>query len=222
MPAAAGNRLPSCSAGWLSLALLATTAALAAAGKFDHLATCEDCIAAGLGWSDAKSKCGGYANKACAGGNQVAAGTVGEAVGADEEAAALEAARGPIDAANMAEAKELALTSPHTMISQAAPVQQCGKVIENQAMTLRCPGANIVESVEFASYGTPTGGCRRCEFCTKNDESLLNMMSCVLKMMTFVSKMMKFVAPGQAPGRCPERPPSTASLRRTTATRMRR
>ena len=26
-------------------------------------------------------------------------------------------------------------------------------------MSLRCPGANTIERIEFVSYGTPTGGC---------------------------------------------------------------
>jgi hypothetical protein len=49
-----------------ALALL-SAAALGAAGRFDQYRTCEDCIAAGLGWSRTKQKCGGYQNKQCTG-----------------------------------------------------------------------------------------------------------------------------------------------------------
>jgi hypothetical protein len=105
-----------------ALALL-SAAALGAAGRFDQYRTCEGCIAAGLGWSRTKQKCGGYQNKQCTG-----VALPGEAIDADAEAAALEAARVEIDAANMAEAKRLALTSPHAALSAAVKVQQCGKV----------------------------------------------------------------------------------------------
>ena len=43
----------------VALAVL-SAAALASAGRFDKYRTCEDCIAAGLGWSHAKQKCGGW------------------------------------------------------------------------------------------------------------------------------------------------------------------
>ena len=33
------------------------------------------------------------------------------------------------------------------------------QVIEGRQMSLRCPGANTIEGIEFASYGTPAGGC---------------------------------------------------------------
>eukprot|EP01043_Picozoa_sp_COSAG02_P013722 COSAG02_NODE_554_length_20414_cov_67.356535_13_plen_245_part_00 len=33
------------------------------------------------------------------------------------------------------------------------------QVIEGREMSLRCPGANVIERVEFVSYGTPAGGC---------------------------------------------------------------
>ena len=112
----------------VALAVLGT-AALAAAGRFDKYRTCEDCVGAGLGWSRAKQKCGGYVNKQCSG---VALAT--DAIDADAEAAVLEAARVEIDAANMAEAKRLALSSPHASISAAVQVQQCGKVRNESTM----------------------------------------------------------------------------------------
>lgn len=36
-----------------------------AAARFSKFKTCEECVAAGLGWSEAKKKCGGYATKTC-------------------------------------------------------------------------------------------------------------------------------------------------------------
>ncbi len=68
---------------------------------------------------------------------------------------ALEAARVEIGRVNMEDAKRLALLSPHNHISAAAPAQQCGMVREGRELSLRCPGANIIESIAFASYGTP-------------------------------------------------------------------
>eukprot|EP01043_Picozoa_sp_COSAG02_P013721 COSAG02_NODE_554_length_20414_cov_67.356535_12_plen_143_part_00 len=106
----------------VALAVLGT-AVLATAGRFDKYRTCEECVGAGLGWSRTKQKCGGYANKQCSG-----VALASDAMDADAEAAALEAARVEIDAANMAEAKRLALSSPHASISAAVQVQQCGKV----------------------------------------------------------------------------------------------
>ena len=106
----------------VALAVL-SAAALASAGRFDKYRTCEDCIAAGLGWSHAKQKCGGYANKQCSG-----VALASDTLDADAEAAVLEAARVEIDAANMAEAKRLALSSPHASISATVQVQQCDKV----------------------------------------------------------------------------------------------
>ena len=47
------------------LGALALLAEIGAAGKFDHLTSCSSCIAAGLGWSVKKAKCGGYANRQC-------------------------------------------------------------------------------------------------------------------------------------------------------------
>eukprot|EP01051_Picozoa_sp_SAG22_P009596 SAG22_NODE_809_length_7067_cov_5.261768_4_plen_310_part_00 len=40
--------------------------ALATAGKFDGFKDCSSCVAAGFGWSEAKQRCGGFANKECA------------------------------------------------------------------------------------------------------------------------------------------------------------
>ena len=147
-----------------TVGLFAAAALLVDAGRFDAYRTCADCIEAGFGWSPSKSKCGGYRNKQCPPGTAAAPAAAlsrqtDEVDEADEEAAALEAARVEIDRANMEEAKRLALLSPHNRISAAAPAQQCGMVREGRELSLRCPGANIIESIAFASYGTPTGGC---------------------------------------------------------------
>ena len=56
--------MPAPRAAWL-LGVLALLAGTSAAGKFDHLTSCSSCIAAGLGWSVKKAKCGGYANRQC-------------------------------------------------------------------------------------------------------------------------------------------------------------
>jgi hypothetical protein len=35
----------------------------------------------------------------------------------------------------------------------------CGIVIENQRLTLTAPAGQVITSIDFASYGTPTGSC---------------------------------------------------------------
>ncbi len=52
---------------WLSALMLMLVLVLPSAlgGKFDVYSSCDACIAAGFGWSVAKSKCGGYANRDC-------------------------------------------------------------------------------------------------------------------------------------------------------------
>ena len=51
----------------VAICLLAA-AVCVAAGKFDHLTSCESCTAAGFGWSEKKNKCGGFPQKTCTGG----------------------------------------------------------------------------------------------------------------------------------------------------------
>jgi len=46
--------------------LLLSTAQVCVGGKFSKFTTCEDCVAAGYGWSASKGKCGGYSTKTCA------------------------------------------------------------------------------------------------------------------------------------------------------------
>lgn len=46
---------------------LAALVAPVSAGKFDKYTTCEACIEAGWGWSEAKGKCGAFPNKVCKG-----------------------------------------------------------------------------------------------------------------------------------------------------------
>ena len=58
------------------LALLCLPSMSVAHG-FDDFATCQACVAAGHGWSVAKSKCGGFSNRVCP-----AAAAVGASVGA--------------------------------------------------------------------------------------------------------------------------------------------
>ena len=91
-----------------TVGLFAAAALLVDAGRFDAYRTCADCIEAGFGWSPSKSKCGGYRNKQCPPGTAAAPAAAlsqtDEVDEADEEAAALEAARVEIDRANMEEA----------------------------------------------------------------------------------------------------------------------
>ena len=49
---------------WLLLLALAACGA-GSASRFDSLTSCEDCVAAGFGWSVRKAKCGGYSNRDC-------------------------------------------------------------------------------------------------------------------------------------------------------------
>jgi len=47
------------------LRLLTCTLPATGAGKFDAFDSCDKCIAAGLGWSFKKARCGGFPNKSC-------------------------------------------------------------------------------------------------------------------------------------------------------------
>ena len=107
-------------------------------------------------------RCGGFANRECAGEAKeaVESKVCADGTPMDEEAAALEAARLESDRANMADAIRIAAELPGSSTEVTTNNDnQCGKQREGKEMTLRCPGHNVVEAVEFASYGTPRGNC---------------------------------------------------------------
>ncbi len=49
----------------LAASLVATLPLRTVGGKFDGFSTCESCVEAGYGWSQAKQRCGGFSNKVC-------------------------------------------------------------------------------------------------------------------------------------------------------------
>ena len=124
--------------------------------------TCRGCVSAGFGWSEKKQRCGGFANKECApaaaaaaaAAAQPAAGAAAEvcsdpAVPMDEEAALYEAERVEVDRANMADAIRIAaeLSGSGQTAESIGRESQCDRQKENKAMTLRCPGHNVIEAV---------------------------------------------------------------------------
>ncbi|MCU0663994.1 MAG: hypothetical protein MUC50_16910, partial [Myxococcota bacterium] len=44
-------------------------------------------------------------------------------------------------------------------LTERGTASMCTVVNENSTATLSCPSGQVIESITFASYGTPTGSC---------------------------------------------------------------
>eukprot|EP01052_Picozoa_sp_SAG31_P020787 SAG31_NODE_1578_length_7835_cov_6.998449_1_plen_263_part_00 len=109
-------------------------------------------------------RCGGFANKECQEAPATGATEVcKDQIPIDEEAEAYEAERADVDRANMIDAvriaKELASRDGDLNADSLGRHNRCDLKKENKAMALRCPGHNVIEAIDFASYGTPSGQC---------------------------------------------------------------